>query len=842
MTEEKWLATLSTTEPYNNIGLIKLRRNNENSEVMRVRLTKNSKLYDLTTLKVFFVTHFTGKDSLNVPVQKEATVINAKEGIVEFIFDQDCMQKVGRQEAYFEIYDYDKFLDATQNFTYEIISSSRNMKADFTPYIETWQEAEKMLNEGTAKVLTDKTNNLELEKADIKYVSEEFKTKADKIETDGSLEELKNGKMDKDYKIKSSDFSQELKEELSEGKIPVVGKDSIGTINLQNEAVDHSKSVVNMKQAWLFATTYDNLEVDTINRRLTIPQGYFVVANGITPISIPAQSLLYSTEESTSLRLCFSIKSKLVSIKIASEYKYDKDLLDLGPIRNTGSLADRVNLNCSYYTVNKKAQLPNYSISPEQIKGLAQLNIGIGGGDKPQFKKDNITITITFPKNYINLIDGTGRIIRNINTTSVDPVVINYNKELVWDVRENKMLLVGHNEERPIESIILFSNSYGNCQYGYLKPYFDNQILKDDLIKEFNNNSLTKQLKDSLNEKLYELSREEGSFKFAFQTDPHISSTNPYLYKFELLNQISMYGGVNLIVNGGDTTDGTYAVKQTLTELIQANTKINKGTDYAVLQGNHDTGFAYFYEKYKLPAPSKENSISASDFHNASLKHLENNFVFDENNKTGGYYFKDYDDSKIRCIFLNSSDCYILKGGIPQIDPMNVYFNEKQLTWLGNQALDFSDKSDKEEWGVIVFSHASFIANSYQVVNGDIAEGLLNAFTKGTAFSGEGKMLDQTFSVTKDFSTQGEMEVIAGFTGHLHCDGIKQFIFNKPFVFTNCALPKVNTTPPSWSIVPQNREIGTINAECIDLVTINRKEKKIKIIRFGAGDDREISY
>lgn len=175
MTEEKWLATLSTTEPYNNIGLIKLRRNNENSEVMRVRLTKNSKLYDLTALKVFFVTHFIGKDGLKVPIQKEAKVIDAKDGIFEFIFDEDCMQKVGKQEAYFEIYDYDKFLDATQNFIYEIISSSRNMKADFTPYITTWEEAEKMLDEGTAKVLNDKTEKLGIEKANVVDVDEQIR-------------------------------------------------------------------------------------------------------------------------------------------------------------------------------------------------------------------------------------------------------------------------------------------------------------------------------------------------------------------------------------------------------------------------------------------------------------------------------------------------------------------------------------------------------------------------------------------------------------------------------------------------------------------------------------------
>lgn len=190
MTEPKWELTLSVTDR-NNIGLIQPRKNNTNSELMRVHVTnKNGEPYDLTALKVFFVTDFLDKDGLNNPVQKEATVINAEEGIFEFTLDEDCMQKVGRQEAYFEIYDYDKFLDTTQNFTYEIISSLRNVKADFTPYIETWQEAEKMLDEGTAKVLNDKAEKLELQKANVVDVNEQLRKQ--KQETDNKLEKKTN--------------------------------------------------------------------------------------------------------------------------------------------------------------------------------------------------------------------------------------------------------------------------------------------------------------------------------------------------------------------------------------------------------------------------------------------------------------------------------------------------------------------------------------------------------------------------------------------------------------------------------------------------------------------------
>lgn len=175
---KKWDLILSVTDT-NNYGLIKLRQNNTNSESIRVQLTRKGTTYDLTALKVFFVTHFNGKDNLKVPIQKAATIIDAKEGIFEFVFDQDCMQRPGRQEAYFEIFDFDKYLDTTQNFTYEIVSSSRQVKADFTPYIETWAAVEDMLDEGTAKVLNDKTEKLELQKASKFEVANELSKKVD---------------------------------------------------------------------------------------------------------------------------------------------------------------------------------------------------------------------------------------------------------------------------------------------------------------------------------------------------------------------------------------------------------------------------------------------------------------------------------------------------------------------------------------------------------------------------------------------------------------------------------------------------------------------------------------
>ncbi len=49
----KWQATLSTTEPYNYVGIINVRQGNKNTEVLEVTITENSLLSDLTDGKVF---------------------------------------------------------------------------------------------------------------------------------------------------------------------------------------------------------------------------------------------------------------------------------------------------------------------------------------------------------------------------------------------------------------------------------------------------------------------------------------------------------------------------------------------------------------------------------------------------------------------------------------------------------------------------------------------------------------------------------------------------------------------------------------------------------------------
>lgn len=139
----KWSITLSTTEPYNNVGLIKVRQSNKNSEIFDIAITENSTPYNLTGLQVFFCTHFYPYTT----IEKEAQVTNAKDGEISFTMDNDCMQSVGNQTAYFEIYRNDDLMASTQDFRYTIQSSIEKELMDGESYIQRLEDLLKQLKD-----------------------------------------------------------------------------------------------------------------------------------------------------------------------------------------------------------------------------------------------------------------------------------------------------------------------------------------------------------------------------------------------------------------------------------------------------------------------------------------------------------------------------------------------------------------------------------------------------------------------------------------------------------------------------------------------------------------------
>ncbi|EFM71613.1 phage baseplate upper protein [Enterococcus faecalis] len=145
----KWQATLSTTEPYNYVGIINVRQGNKNTEKLEVNIVENALPLDLTNCKVFFESVISNK----YPIQRPATVVDARSGIIQYTFDEYSMQALHRQEAYFTIYNGEELIGSTQNFSYFVIKAASKTEGEMVSY---WQSIEDLIADMTAFINENK--------------------------------------------------------------------------------------------------------------------------------------------------------------------------------------------------------------------------------------------------------------------------------------------------------------------------------------------------------------------------------------------------------------------------------------------------------------------------------------------------------------------------------------------------------------------------------------------------------------------------------------------------------------------------------------------------------------
>lgn len=145
----KWQATLSTTEPYNYIGIQNVRQGNRNTEVLEAILVENALPLDLTGCEVFFESVIDNK----YPIQRSAKIVNAKKGIIHYTFDEYSMQSLHRQEAYFSIHKGDNLIGATQNFSYFVVNAASKTEGEMGSY---WQSIEDLIADMTAFINENK--------------------------------------------------------------------------------------------------------------------------------------------------------------------------------------------------------------------------------------------------------------------------------------------------------------------------------------------------------------------------------------------------------------------------------------------------------------------------------------------------------------------------------------------------------------------------------------------------------------------------------------------------------------------------------------------------------------
>lgn len=302
------------------------------------------------------------------------------------------------------------------------------------------------------------------------------------------------------------------------------------------------------------------------------------------------------------------------------------------------------------------------------------------------------------------------------------------------------------------------------------------------------------------------------------------------------LSRFSQYGLLDLTVHGGDLVNGeTMTYKQELHEVFQAFNTI-RGIK-CILKGNHDYGGNV---NHQSSTPNIANELTPLQWFNRMIRPFKNDFVFDASNPNSAYFYKDFDDVKLRVIFLDTADVPNTAdaNGVPTYDKLMTHgIRNAQLNWLANTALNFSGKTNPTTWNVITFSHVPLAssATDYNTgcTNGIIAHRILKTFKNKTSYSPTATTGDFGFTVSTNFTASGGNHV-CHISGHVHKDA--NFVYDTVQYMTmllgataDLSSGKTTDTRP--------RTIGTSLEDSWSVLTVDTTARKLFVSRFGQGDD-----
>ena len=370
-----------------------------------------------------------------------------------------------------------------------------------------------------------------------------------------------------------------------------------------------------------------------------------------------------------------------------------------------------------------------------------------------------------------------------------------------------------------------------------------NSVVSNNLVipKEDNDEpsaddtEITTLLKKDLEDFTNEILQKDFDLGFLAVTDIHALKDDVYkIMAYFAENHIG-----DFVVNLGDNTHDqkTKKAKMELLKKLFEVSQSGKGLEVYNLRGNHDNNpqgsFISRDPNTKQYITTDENypklkdksfHISDKQYYNISTRTPKELRRLYPNN----YFYRDFEDSKIRAIFLDGGDIYDKYTGELMTDALNVMYQQDQIDWLVDTALNFSDKTDKLEWSVLTLSHCQPI----------FIEPILKAFMDGASVEGEYTYNDTyafepfTVSWTCNFATMNRctMEYLGHISGHYHKDRAFD-IFNQ---ITDPDEQRKRIEIRNATV--NNTDTPTVDDFAIDFITINKNDAGLVTIeahRFG---------
>ena len=343
----------------------------------------------------------------------------------------------------------------------------------------------------------------------------------------------------------------------------------------------------------------------------------------------------------------------------------------------------------------------------------------------------------------------------------------------------------------------------------------------------------------------------DGDFCFTNMTDSHyqrvpVNRVNEKLHgknHLENANKVTDLVGLDCRLHLGDIVDGTENGVGTLRSLSEAfQIFFSSEVPSLFALGNHDINGIY----------ASQNGLNANDFIDIEKRYaiymqpIQKYGIVKPTGKVD-YYYKDFKNKKVRVIMLNNFDNpLVTNNGKATVDiSSRSGFGNKQVKFLV-EALN----STPDDYHVIVCMHQSLSKTIYSTekdeqMNGSVVKSILESFQNSLSGSASTTYLDSRFpanhyqvNISYDFSKSTKKRIVCVLNGHHHNDR-NTTINGVNYVQTLCSLPE--SGEPVSDIKPL-RTLWSKTEDAFDIVNVNFLTRKAYFTRFGAGNDRVISF
>ncbi|WP_332372525.1 BppU family phage baseplate upper protein [Lactococcus cremoris] len=175
--------TLSTTEPNNYVGLLKMRQGDTNTQEIEATITANGQLFKFDRLAVFFNAVLPN----GYVVRDKVTEVDYVNSKLNYIVADSFLQEVTQVTAWFSFENDEKIIDSTKNFQYSVIGGWKECIPQGN-YIyelsEIQREIEQIIGDKDFSKLLLKIDSI---KTEYNYINQ---VKADKTELNKTNEEI----------------------------------------------------------------------------------------------------------------------------------------------------------------------------------------------------------------------------------------------------------------------------------------------------------------------------------------------------------------------------------------------------------------------------------------------------------------------------------------------------------------------------------------------------------------------------------------------------------------------------------------------------------------------------